>query len=82
MFNTHLVINSDGKIVGRYDKTHLFDVEIPERNIKLKESDYIVKGGSITPPIESPIGKIGLGIVSTPALVYVLNDSSNKFSRN
>lgn len=63
MFNTHLVINSDGNIVGRYDKTHLFDVEIPEKKIKLKESDYIEKGGSITSPVESPIGKIGLGIV-------------------
>ncbi len=63
MYNTHVLINSDGQIVGRYDKTHLFDVEIPEKKIKLKESDYIQKGGSIASPVESPVGKIGLGIV-------------------
>lgn len=64
MYNTHLVIDSDGKIAGRYDKTHLFDVEIPEKKIKLKESDYIEKGGSVASLVESPVGKIGLGIVS------------------
>ncbi|KAI9554690.1 hypothetical protein GHT06_019966 [Daphnia sinensis] len=62
MHNTHLVIDSNGKITGRYDKTHLFDVEIPEKKIKLKESDYIEKGGSVASLVESPVGKIGLGI--------------------
>ena len=63
MYNTHVVIDSDGKIAGQYNKTHLFDVELPEKKIKLKESDYIEKGASIASPVESPIGKIGLGIV-------------------
>lgn len=69
MSNTHLVINSDGNIVGQYNKAHLFDVEIPEKKIKLKESDYIEKGGSIASPVESPVGKIGLGIVKLSMLM-------------
>lgn len=64
MFNTHVMINAAGEIVAQYNKTHLFDIEIPEKRIKLKESDYVQKGESITPPVESPVGKIGLGIVS------------------
>ena len=63
MYNSHVIISSTGEIVGAYDKTHLFDVELPEKNIKLKESDYVEKGGSIVEPVNSPIGKIGLGIV-------------------
>lgn len=63
MYNTHVVIDSDGKIAGQYNKTHLFDVEIPEKKIKLRESDYIEKGTSISPPVVTPFGKIGLGIV-------------------
>nr|CAH0113267.1 unnamed protein product [Daphnia galeata] len=62
MYNTHVIINSDGQIAGRYDKAHLFDVEIPEKKIKLKESDNTEKGGSIASPVDSPVGKIGLGI--------------------
>lgn len=64
MFNSHLLISSSGLIAGQYNKTHLFDVEIPERKIKLKESEYIEKGCSIAAPIETPAGKIGLGIVN------------------
>lgn len=64
MCNTHLVIDDQGKIAGQYDKTHLFDIEIPEKKLRLKESDYIQRGSSISPPVQSPIGKIGLGIVN------------------
>lgn len=58
------MINSAGQVVAQYNKTHLFDIEIPEKKIKLKESDYVQKGESITPPVETPAGKVGLGIVS------------------
>lgn len=67
MFNSHLLINSEGNICGQYNKTHLFDIELPAKKIKLKESDYIEKGSSITAPIDTPIGKIGLSIVSEPS---------------
>ena len=64
MYNTHVIISSDGSIAGKYNKIHLFDVEIPDKKIKLKESDFVQKGESLTEPIETPIGKIGMGIVS------------------
>lgn len=64
IFNTHLVIDDQGKLISRYDKAHLFDIEIPEKKLRLKESDYVERGASVTPPVQSPAGKIGLGIVS------------------
>lgn len=58
------MINDKGDIVAAYDKVHLFDVDIPEKKIRLKESDMIQRGENILPPVESPVGKIGLAIVS------------------
>ncbi|KAH9628770.1 hypothetical protein HF086_005395 [Spodoptera exigua] len=35
--NTHIIIDNKGTLVQAYRKLHLFDVEIPERNVRLKE---------------------------------------------
>ena len=64
MLNTHLIVSSTGDIKGQYDKVHLFDVELPDKRIKLRESDYIQHGKKVAEPIDTPVGKIGLGIVS------------------
>uniref|UniRef100_A0A1B6JCQ5 Nitrilase and fragile histidine triad fusion protein NitFhit n=1 Tax=Homalodisca liturata TaxID=320908 RepID=A0A1B6JCQ5_9HEMI len=60
--NCHLMINDLGDIIAAYNKVHLFDVDIPEKKIRLKESDMIEKGKDILPPVDSPVGKIGLAI--------------------
>ena len=60
--NTHLMINEDGSIIAKYSKCHLFDVEIPEKNLKLKESDYVIPGAEICRPVSTSIGHVGLGI--------------------
>ena len=63
IMNTHIFINGDdGEIVGNYSKTHLFDVEIPEKGVQLKESDYVKGGNNICSPIGTEIGRIGLGV--------------------
>ncbi|CAB4055221.1 NIT1 [Lepeophtheirus salmonis] len=41
--NTHLIINSEGKLVSEYRKLHLFDVNIPGR-VSLQESKYVLPG--------------------------------------
>lgn len=62
VFNTHVIINSDGEIVQTYRKLHLFDVEIPEKGVRLKESDYATAGKDIVMPVETPVGKVGMAI--------------------
>ncbi len=63
--NSHLIVNCEGDLVGHYSKTHLFDVEIKDR-VRLKESDSTYPGQKIVPPVATPVGKVGLSIVSLP----------------
>ena len=43
---------------------HLFDVKIPEKNVDLRESSTVKAGEEIVPPVPTPVGNIGLAIVS------------------
>ena len=60
VFNSHIIIDSNGKIVGHYRKMHLFDVETPEK--KFEESKYVVPGVGAVYPVETPVGKVGMTI--------------------
>lgn len=62
IYNSHIIINNKGDIVSVYRKAHLFDVELPEKGVSLKESAFTIPGPSLIAPIETPIGKVGLGI--------------------
>lgn len=59
--NTLIWINEQGNIVQRYQKIHLFDIEIEGGPI-MKESDTVEAGSEIIPPFESPVGRIGMMI--------------------
>lgn len=62
--NTHVLINNCGDLVSVYRKIHLFDMDNKETGVRLLESDYVLKGAEILPPAETPIGLLGLSIVS------------------
>ncbi|XP_077444951.1 deaminated glutathione amidase isoform X3 [Stigmatopora argus] len=51
-----------GQIVSTYRKCHLFDVEIPEKGVSLKESAFALPGPSMVAPVQTPVGKLGLGV--------------------
>lgn len=59
--NCHVIINEQGEICGEYRKLHLFDVDTPE--FKFRESEVVTAGNRIVPPIETPVGPLGLQIV-------------------
>ncbi|KAB8079130.1 carbon-nitrogen hydrolase [Aspergillus leporis] len=59
--NTLVWINEKGIITQRYQKIHLFDVDI-EGGPVLKESASVEKGMEILPPFQTPVGCVGLSI--------------------
>ncbi|KAF4351597.1 hypothetical protein F8388_003250 [Cannabis sativa] len=60
LFNTHVVIDDNGKIKSTYKKIHLFDVDIAgERSYK--ESNITEAGNNIV-SVDSPVGRLGLTV--------------------
>ena len=59
--NTLIWIAVDGEIVRRYQKLHLFDVDITDGPV-LRESRSVEKGMEIVPPFDTAIGRVGLMI--------------------
>jgi len=56
-----LVYDSDGRRVARYDKIHLFDVDIPGRSESYRESAHVAPGASAT-VLDTPAGRLGLSV--------------------
>ncbi len=56
-----LVFNDQGERVARYDKIHLFDVEIMDSRESYTES-LTIKPGQEAVVVDSPFGKLGLAI--------------------
>lgn len=56
-----LVFDGQGNRVARYDKIHLFDVNVPETDEVYRESDSI-EAGDDPVVIDSPLGKLGLAV--------------------
>lgn len=61
-YNCHVLINNAGDICQIYRKIHLFDVEIPEKGIRLRESEITKAGGQICTAFNTPAGKLALSI--------------------
>ncbi|KAJ8336653.1 hypothetical protein SKAU_G00378730 [Synaphobranchus kaupii] len=62
IYNSHIIINAQGHVVSVYRKGHLFDVELTGKGVSLKESAFTIPGPGLTPPVQTPIGKVGLGV--------------------
>jgi len=56
-----LVYDSDGRRVARYDKIHLFDVDIPGRAESYRESAHVAPGSRAT-VVDTPLGRLGLSV--------------------
>jgi deaminated glutathione amidase len=56
-----LVYDAEGRRAGRYDKIHLFDVEIPERAESYRESAHM-QPGKVPTVVDTPVGRIGLAV--------------------
>ena len=56
-----LAFDADGRQVARYDKIHLFDVDIPGRAESYRESAHVAPGSRIE-VIDTPAGRLGLSV--------------------
>jgi len=57
--NTLIWIDKEGVIAHRYQKLHLFDLDLRPDGPRLKESDSTEPGNEIIPPYATPLGEIG-----------------------
>jgi nitrilase len=56
-----LVYDERGRRVARYDKIHLFDVDIPGRTESYRESAHVAPGTAAV-VVDTPVGRLGLSV--------------------
>ena len=56
-----LLINADGEQVARYDKLHLFDVDVSDNRGRYRESDDYAQGEHVV-VADTPVGKLGMTV--------------------
>jgi predicted amidohydrolase len=56
-----LVFDAAGNRVARYDKIHLFDVDIPGRAERYRESAHVAPGSQVV-VVDTPVGRLGLSV--------------------
>ncbi|MCP4597268.1 carbon-nitrogen hydrolase family protein [Neptuniibacter sp.] len=56
-----LVYDDQGQLQARYDKIHLFDVDVADAHSSYRESDFIQHGKDLV-VVSTPFGNIGLSI--------------------
>jgi deaminated glutathione amidase len=62
VFNTALLIGANGEELSRYEKTHLFDVDLPDGNT-YRESSTVMAGMTLPGVYQSPeLGGLGLSV--------------------
>lgn len=56
-----LVYDARGRRVERYDKVHLFDVDLPGRRERYRESAHFAPGHRLV-AVDTPLGRMGLAV--------------------
>ncbi|KAK6927241.1 Carbon-nitrogen hydrolase [Dillenia turbinata] len=60
LYNTCCVFNTEGKLIAKHRKIHLFDIDIPGK-ITFQESKTLTPGETPT-IVDTEVGRIGIGI--------------------
>lgn len=58
--NRSFLITPEGEIAARYDKIHMFDVQVSETEVYRESSGY--RPGELAEVVATPLGKVGLSI--------------------
>jgi nitrilase len=60
--NSTLVYNPSGHCIARYDKIHLFDVDVPGKpGETYRESSHVAPGSEVV-TVDTPVGRVGLSV--------------------
>ncbi|GMH98454.1 hypothetical protein TrVE_jg6064 [Triparma verrucosa] len=78
VWNTSLVIDDKGDLIGKYRKVHLFSIDT--EMTKLSEASTTVGGTSLSPSIPTPLGPLGLAICYDLRFPYL--STSLRHSKN
>lgn len=76
VFSSCLVYNPDGELVARYDKLHLFDVDLADAQGRYRESERFRHGDRVV-TFDTPYGRVGLAIcydLRFPELFHALSE--------
>jgi nitrilase len=57
-----LVYDGQGRRAGRYDKIHLFDVDVPGSGEQYRESATVAAGGGKPLVLDTPLGRLGVAV--------------------
>ena len=75
IYNTCLVMNPLGEVIGKHRKLHLFDINVPGK-VTFKESDSLTAGDEVC-VVETPWGLLGVGIcydIRFPELAVIMRN--------
>lgn len=61
VFAASVVFNGEGQVVARYNKVHLFDVDVADKHSSYRESDYMTPGTELE-VVDTICGSMGLSI--------------------
>lgn len=61
VFSSCLVFSPDGELAARYDKLHLFDVDITDAQGRYRESERFRYGDSVV-TFDTPFGRVGMAV--------------------
>ena len=56
-----LLIDEHGEVAARYDKLHLFDVDVADNRGRYRESDDYAHGAQVV-VADTPVGRLGLSV--------------------
>ncbi|PSN72688.1 nitrilase [Corynespora cassiicola Philippines] len=57
--NTLIWISASGHLTHRYQKLHLFNIQLPNNGPMQRESDRVEPGDTLSDPYPTPVGKVG-----------------------
>jgi predicted amidohydrolase len=61
LYISHVLVDNTGTIVATYRKSHLFEGNFKNK-FSVKESDWVIPGKEVVPPVKTPAGRVGLEI--------------------